>query len=139
MAKIGKPQYAEKVKKLSEEEVERLLSRMSGKLPRRLQKEKLSLENALAIQMELEDEQLQEWRKMMAILNKKEAAKEKAAKTAAEAPKEKTAPKAKTAPKTATKAKAKPIAKPVAKPAATPKARTAAKTKTAAASKTTKP
>ena len=55
MAKISKPEYAEKVKELSEEEIERLLSRMSGKLPRRLQKEKLSLENALAIQMELED------------------------------------------------------------------------------------
>jgi len=131
MAKISKPEYEEKVKKLSEEEVERLLSRMSGKLPRRLQKEKLSLENALAIQMELEDEQLQEWRKMMAALNKKEAAKAKAAKTVAEAPKEKTAAKAKTAPKTATKAKA--------KPAATPKAGTTTKTKSAAARKTTKP
>jgi len=117
MAKISKPEYEEKVKKLSEEEVERLLSRMSGKLPRRLQKEKLSLENALAIQMELEDEQLQEWRKMMAALNKKEAAK------------------AKTAPKTATKAKTKPVAK----PAATPKAGTTTKTKSAAARKTTKP
>jgi len=131
MAKISKPEYEEKVKKLSEEEIERLLSRMSGKLPRRLQKEKLSLENALAIQMELEDEQLQEWRKMMAALNKKEAAKAKAAKTVAEAPKEKTAAKAKTAPKTATKAKA--------KPAATPKAGTTTKTKSAAARKTTKP
>ena len=135
MAKISKPEYEEKVKKLSEEEVERLLSRMSGKLPRRLQKEKLSLENALAIQMELEDEQLQEWRKMMAALNKKEAAKAKAAKTVAEAPKEKTAAKAKTAPKTATKAKTKPVAK----PAATPKAGTTTKTKSAAARKTTKP
>ena len=135
MAKISKPEYEEKVKKLSEEEIERLLSRMSGKLPRRLQKEKLSLENALAIQMELEDEQLQEWRKMMAALNKKEAAKAKAAKTVAEAPKEKTAAKAKTAPKTATKAKTKPVAK----PAATPKAGTTTKTKSAAARKTTKP
>jgi len=131
MAKISKPEYEEKVKKLSEEEIERLLSRMSGKLPRRLQKEKLSLENALAIQMELEDEQLQEWRKMMAALNKKEAAKAKTAPKTAEAPKEKTAAKAKTAPKTATKAKA--------KPAATPKAGTTTKTKSAAARKTTKP
>ncbi|OIO12097.1 MAG: hypothetical protein AUJ80_01240 [Gallionellaceae bacterium CG1_02_60_325] len=134
MAKIRKPQYAEKVKKLSEEEVERLLSRMSGKLPRRLQKEKLSLANALAIQMELEDEQLQEWRRMMAILNKKEAekAKDKAAGKVAEARNQKTAAEAKTAPKPA--AKAKPVAK-----AAAPKTRAPAKRKSPTAGTATKP
>jgi len=134
MAKISKPQYAEKVKKLSEEEVERLLSRMSGKLPRRLQKEKLSLANALAIQMELEDEQLQEWRRMMAILNKKEAekAKDKAAGKVAEARNQKTAAEAKTAPKPA--AKAKPVAK-----AAAPKTRAPAKRKSPMAGTATKP
>ena len=134
MAKIGKPQYAEKVKKLSEEEVERLLSRMTGKLPRRLQKEKLSLANALAIQMELEDEQLQEWRRMMAILNKKEAekAKDKAAGKVAEARNQKTAAEAKTAPKPA--AKAKPVAK-----AAAPKTRAPAKRKSPTAGTATKP
>jgi len=134
MAKISKPQYAEKVKKLSEEEVERLLSRMSGKLPRRLQKEKLSLANALAIQMELEDEQLQEWRRMMAILNKKEAekAKDKAAGKVAEARNQKTAAEVKTAPKPA--AKAKPVAK-----AAAPKTRAPAKRKSPMAGTATKP
>ena len=134
MAKISKPQYAEKVKKLSEEEVERLLSRMTGKLPRRLQKEKLSLANALAIQMELEDEQLQEWRRMMAILNKKEAekAKDKAAGKVAEARNQKTAAEAKTAPKPA--AKAKPVAK-----AAAPKTRAPAKRKSPMAGTATKP
>ena len=134
MAKIRKPQYAEKVKKLSEEEVERLLSRMSGKLPRRLQKEKLSLANALAIQMELEDEQLQEWRRMMAILNKKEAekAKDKAAGKVAEARNQKTAAEVKTAPKPA--AKAKPVAK-----AAAPKTRAPAKRKSPTAGTATKP
>jgi len=134
MAKISKPQYAEKVKKLSEEEVERLLSRMTGKLPRRLQKEKLSLANALAIQMELEDEQLQEWRRMMAILNKKEAekAKDKAAGKVAEARNQKTAAEVKTAPKPA--AKAKPVAK-----AAAPKTRAPAKRKSPMAGTATKP
>lgn len=58
----GKPNYIELVRKLSAEEQERLLSRMTGKLPRRLEKEKLSREEAMAIQMELEDEQLEEWR-----------------------------------------------------------------------------
>lgn len=87
MPKISNPLYAEKVKKLSKIESERLLSRMSGKLPRRLEKDKLSRDEALALQMELEDEQLQEWRKMMATLNKKAESKDK--------PKEKAAEKAK--------------------------------------------
>jgi len=77
MPKLSNPLYAEKVKKLSKIDSERLLSRMSGKLPRRLEKDKLSKEEALALQMELEDEQLQEWRKMMATLNKKAESKEK--------------------------------------------------------------
>ncbi|MDD4911526.1 MAG: hypothetical protein PHP57_04475 [Sideroxydans sp.] len=76
MPKLSNPLYAEKVKKLSKIESERLLSRMSGKLPRRLEKDKLSREEALALQMELEDEQLQEWRKMMATLNSKAEKKE---------------------------------------------------------------
>jgi len=84
MPKISNPLYAEKVKKLSKIESERLLSRMSGKLPRRLEKDKLSKEEALALQMELEDEQLQEWRKMMAALNKKAESKDKQKEKAAE-------------------------------------------------------
>ena len=75
MKNICKPEYLAKVKLLTKEETERLLSRMVGKLPHRLEKNKLSKEEALAIQMELEDEQLQEWRKMMRILKKKEEAK----------------------------------------------------------------
>ncbi len=78
---------------MSKIESERLLSRMSGKLPRRLEKDKLSKEEALALQLELEDEQLQEWRKMMAALNKKTESKEKQK----DKPKEKAAEKAKPA------------------------------------------
>lgn len=63
--KISKPEYLEKVLLLSAEEQERLLSRMTGKLPRRLEKDKLSLAEALAIQLEIEDEQLNEWREKM--------------------------------------------------------------------------
>jgi len=63
--KISKPEYLKKVAEIDSSEKERLLSRMSGKLPRRLQKEKLSIEDALAIQLEIEDEQLQEWREKM--------------------------------------------------------------------------
>jgi hypothetical protein len=36
---------------------------MTGKLPKRLMKEKLTRIEAIAIQLELEDELLQEWRK----------------------------------------------------------------------------
>ncbi|MDO8810976.1 MAG: hypothetical protein Q7J38_02970 [Gallionella sp.] len=76
MTKLYKPKYLAQVKLLTEEETDRLLSRMGGKLDRRLEKNKLSKEEALAIQMELEDEQLNEWRKMMHELKKKDAAKE---------------------------------------------------------------
>ncbi len=69
MAKISKPEYEEKARALSKEDAERLLSRMSGKLPKRLHKEKLTREEALAIQLEVEDEQLEEWRKNMKDLN----------------------------------------------------------------------
>jgi hypothetical protein len=69
LAKISKPEYEVKARSLTEEEAERLLSRMSGKLPKRLQKEKLTREEALAIQLEVEDEQLQEWRKNMKDLH----------------------------------------------------------------------
>src|SRR5665811_106082 len=77
MTNISKPEYLAKVALLTEEETERLLSRMVGKLPRRLEKGKLSQADALAIQMELENEQLQEWRKMMQVLKVKEEAKKK--------------------------------------------------------------
>lgn len=57
---------------LSEPEAERVLSRMSGKLPRRLQKEKLTAIEAIAIQLELEDEQLKEWRERMHKIKEKD-------------------------------------------------------------------
>jgi hypothetical protein len=62
MTKSTKPNYLAKVKLLTKEETERLLSRMGSKLDRRLEKRKVSQEEALAKQMEWEDEQLQEWR-----------------------------------------------------------------------------
>jgi hypothetical protein len=76
--KDSKPEYLEKVEKLSKEERERLMSRMGGKLPRRLEKEKISPDDALAIQMELEDEQLEEWRKNMKAIREREKTEAKA-------------------------------------------------------------
>lgn len=50
---------------------ERILSRMTGKLPKRFIKEKLTKIEAIAIQLELEDELLQEWRKNFAEIKTK--------------------------------------------------------------------
>jgi len=64
--------YVSQAKKLSKDQRERLLSRMSGKLPKRLAKDKLTEEKAIAIQLELEDEQLQEWKEKVAAIRAKE-------------------------------------------------------------------
>lgn len=69
--KTANVSYLERAQKLDIDEQERLLSRMVGKLPKRLQKEKLTKYEAIAIQLELEDEQLQEWRSIMADLKAK--------------------------------------------------------------------
>ncbi len=83
--KEANPSYLEMAQKLSVLEQERVLSRMCGKLPKRLQKEKLTKQEAIAIQLELEDEQLQEWRTIMAELKaKSQKAQMKAAEKAAE-------------------------------------------------------
>lgn len=82
--KTANVSYLEKAQKLDIEEQDRLLSRMAGKLPKRLQKEKLTKHEAIAIQLELEDEQLQEWRSIMAELKaKSQKAQIKAAEKAA--------------------------------------------------------
>ena len=81
MKKAISPEYLELAKKLKKEEAEKLLSRMTGKLPRRLAHDELSREEALAIQLELEEERLNDWRSMMQMLKDEEAkklAKEKA-------------------------------------------------------------
>lgn len=111
--------YIAKAKKLNQEDRERVLSRMVGKLPKRLMKEKLTAEEAIAIQLELEDEQLQEWRKNMADIQEK-ASKAKAKadeKAAAKADKSKKSAPAKVAGKLK---EAKPAAKKAEKPADKP-------------------
>ena len=120
--------YIAKAKNLSQEDRERVLSRMIGKLPKRLLKEKLTPEEAIAIQLELEDEQLQEWRKNMADIQDKSIktklkAEEKAAAKAEKAAKSKKVE----AEKPATKSKA---AKPAAKKAETEPVKAVEKTPT---------
>ena len=124
--------YVAKAKKLSQEDRDRVLSRMGGKLPKRLQKEKLTVEEAIAIQLELEDEQLQEWRANMAAIQEKAAkakakADEKAAKVKTKAAKVKTKAAKPVVAKSAPAKKVTPVAKPAvatkapAKPAVTAK------------------
>lgn len=67
------PDYLKKVEQLSEGEAERILSRMAGKLPKRVLKEKLTPQEAIALQLEIEDEQLLEWREKMAKLREEDA------------------------------------------------------------------
>jgi hypothetical protein len=63
--------YIEKAKKLDQDQVERLHSRMRNKLTRVTVDKKLTDLEALAIQLELEDEQLEEWREERRKLNEK--------------------------------------------------------------------
>jgi hypothetical protein len=64
-------EYLEKARLLSKEETERLMARMRAKLMRRLEDKKMSVAEVVAIQLEIEDEELQEWRARMAEISKK--------------------------------------------------------------------
>ena len=54
--------YLEKAAKLNKQEIERLLSRARKKFMRRLEDEEMSVQEVVAIQLEIEDEALHEWR-----------------------------------------------------------------------------
>ncbi len=69
--KNANEEYIEKAKLLSNDDAERLMSRMGKKLPKRLMKDKLSRDEALAIQLEIEDEQLEEWREKLSEIKAK--------------------------------------------------------------------
>jgi hypothetical protein len=75
MRKTPSDEYLEKAKILSKEETERLLSRTRSKLMRRLESEKMTALEVVAIQLEIEDEDLNEWRAKMADIRKKTKAK----------------------------------------------------------------
>jgi len=71
MKRTPNPEYLEKAKLLSKEETERLLSRARNKLVRRLEDQRLSTVEVLALQLEIEDEDLNEWRERMAEISAK--------------------------------------------------------------------
>jgi len=64
-------EYLEKAKGVSKEEAERLQARMRGKFSRRLEDKKLSATEAIALQLQFEDEELAEWRKRMVEIRAK--------------------------------------------------------------------
>jgi hypothetical protein len=71
MKKQPSAEYLAKAKRLPKEGVERLLSRLRSKLLRRLEDKKLDELEVVAIQMEIEDGELAEWREKMAQIRKK--------------------------------------------------------------------
>lgn len=81
--KICKSEYLNRALLLSKDEKEHVLSRMAGKLPKRLSKDELTVEEAIALQLEIEDENLKEWRKNWAKLRKQVNAESSTAKTRA--------------------------------------------------------
>ena len=72
MKKTPSEEYLEKARQLSKEEAEHLLSRMRGKLNRRMEDQKLDPVEAVALQLEFEDEQLAEWRARLAEIRARE-------------------------------------------------------------------
>ena len=65
------PEYIEKVKGLTKREIEYLLSRSPIKA-RKIEKRKVSIEDVLAMQLEIEDELLQEWRENFKLIKEKD-------------------------------------------------------------------
>ena len=66
-----KNEYLEQAKGLTKADAERLMARMRGRFARRLEDRKFNATEAIALQLEFEDEQLKEWRKGVAEMRKK--------------------------------------------------------------------
>ncbi|MBS1146785.1 MAG: hypothetical protein H6R08_961 [Proteobacteria bacterium] len=80
MKKGPSDEYLEKAKLLNEEACERLLSRARSKLKRRLDDKKISMLEVVALQLEIEDEDLNEWRQRIAEIKSAEDKKKTKAK-----------------------------------------------------------
>lgn len=78
MSRTPTDDYLETARKLGKDELERLLSRARNKLVRRLEDRKLTPYEVAAIQLEIEDEELAEWRERWAAIRKKEKEKKAA-------------------------------------------------------------
>jgi hypothetical protein len=72
--KIPSEEYLKKAEKLTAREAEYLTMRMSGKkLARRLDDHKVTSIEALALQLEIEDEHRNEWRKNFAAIKARQS------------------------------------------------------------------
>ncbi len=69
--------YLKAAEQLTSDQQDRLLCRMSGKLTRRLGDKKLSTIEVLAVQLEIEDAELADWREKMSEIKQKEKSKKK--------------------------------------------------------------
>ena len=70
-ALLASEAYLKKAKNLTKVEADRLFSRMRGNPTRKVENNKLNPLESLAIQLELEDQQLSEWRKNMYAIREK--------------------------------------------------------------------
>ena len=68
--KIASEEYLEKAKNLTKVESERLFTRMGRKLGRRLEDQKILALEALALQLEKENDDLKAWRQQFAEIRK---------------------------------------------------------------------
>ena len=75
--KLSSQEYLDKAAALSKEDAERLFARMRGKLARKVESEKIPSLEAVALQLQIEDEELQEWRQRWAEIEQREAARTK--------------------------------------------------------------
>jgi hypothetical protein len=75
--RAAKEEYLKIAEHLTADQKDRLLCRMRGKLTRRMEDKKLLTNEALAIQLEIEDADLAEWREKMTEIKAKEKAKKK--------------------------------------------------------------
>ena len=72
--KEPKKEYLEKAKDLSKKDSDRLMARMRGRYIRRFEDRDYTKTEALALQLEFEDDQLEEWRKNIATIRGKRKA-----------------------------------------------------------------
>ncbi|MES2579552.1 MAG: hypothetical protein V4552_03320 [Pseudomonadota bacterium] len=75
--KIPAEEYIKAASNLNDDQKERLLCRMRGKLTRKWENEKLDTIEALAIQLEIEDAELADWREKMNEIKEKERPKKR--------------------------------------------------------------
>ncbi len=69
--KKASKEYVERARALSKEDAERLFARMRKKLARRVGDEEVEPLEAVALQLQIEDEELKEWRDKMDEIRKK--------------------------------------------------------------------